>query len=199
MYRIHHTRPPNTPTPLTSLKPYPLIPPNPYATPTSLWALPPQTVYSPLHLPLNPYPHTHTLFPKFFNSLAVLLISLIPIICISIAIILLFYSVFHSSSILFHAHSNYFFFILFSVEITHPLVRGAHSLMRRATSEAADAGAPVTYNTGGWESLLEGQWGGPCHCQAPGHLEYCQRNRELAEQWHPKLIKHKEMRKNAWP
>ena len=47
--------------------------------------------------------------------------------------------------------------------------------------------------------LLEGQWGGPCHCQVPGHLEYCQRNRELAEQWHLKVIKHKEMRKNAWP
>ena len=176
----HAYTPPKHPHPPNFLKPYPFISPNPYAT---------------LHLPLNPTPsnclspspppeplppispsnrlppsHTHThSFPSFFIlSLAVLLISLIPIICISIPIILLFYSVFHSSSILYHAHSNYFFFILFSIEITHPLVRGTHSLMRRVTSVAADAGAPVTSNCGGSESLSRGSGEGPVTAKSQG-------------------------------
>ena len=75
---------------------------------------------------------------------------------------------FPSFFILSLAHSNYFYFILFSIEVTHPLVRGTHSLMRRVTSVAADAGAPVTYNSGGSESSSRGNGEGPVTAKSQG-------------------------------
>ena len=73
---------------------------------------------------------------------------------------------FPSFFILSLAHSNYFF--RFSIEITHPLVRGTHSLMRRVTSVAADAGAPVTSNHGGRECCARGNGEGPVTAKSQG-------------------------------
>ena len=75
---------------------------------------------------------------------------------------------FPSFFILSLAHSNYLFFILFSIEITHSLVRGTHSLMRRVTSVTADAGAPVTYNPGGRKCCARGNGEGPVTAKSQG-------------------------------
>ena len=48
------------------------------------------------------------------------------------------------------------------------LVRGTHSLMRFVTSVAADAGAPVTNNTGGRECLPRGNGEGPVTAKSQG-------------------------------